>query len=552
MTKVALGFVFVVSLLLRIWNLSEYPVGFTPDEASFGYDAYSLLKTGRDQWGQTWPVILQSFGDFKYPLMSYLIIPSIAVFGLTEFAVRLPNALLGALTPIVVYFLVLELFPIGQEQRKFALIASFFLALSPWHISLSRGAFEANLGIFFTSLGILFYLKNTRTSLIFAALSFGLSMFTYHTARFLTPLLVGILFYLRRIPVDKLRIPFGVFLAFLFIAGLTMFLGSAERGTDIAIFNPTDKWESVAKRRYEAVLHGVPDQIARIFSNKAVYIGDKFFDNYLSYFSPQFLFTQGAGEWTYGMIPGRGVVYLIEALFIGVSVIIFIRKPNPANGFLIAWILLAPIPAAFSKGHLAANRVALMMPAIQIISAYGAYSFIKFFDKKFKLILSGTILLIAVMVISLVFFLEDYFFHAPADHARYMLYGRREAVRLVQSIEQDYENIIVSRRLSEPHIYFAFYQKFNPFLYQEYTRQWIGYKQQGYSFVDQLPEYRLGKYTFKNIEFEQDKKLPNTLLVGVLDEFPQDIKPLYTIYYPDGEPVILIVDTGRLTHANND
>ena len=112
----------------------------------------------------------------------------------------------------------------------------------------------------------------------------------------------------------KIIAPSLTFAVFFLIALQTMFYGGSKRGLDVSIFNPTDKWSYVSERRYEAVLSGVPDSLARIFSNKMVYIFSKSFKSYLSYLSPNFLFTDGAGEWTYGMISGRGVLYTIEAV----------------------------------------------------------------------------------------------------------------------------------------------------------------------------------------------------------------------------------------------
>jgi 4-amino-4-deoxy-L-arabinose transferase-like glycosyltransferase len=110
MRKFLIALVFLLGFILRIVNISSRPVGFTPDEASFGYDAYSILKTGKDQWGKPFPLVLRSFGDSKLPLYTYLTIPSVFLFGLNEFAVRLPNAIIGSLAVIIVYLLVKELF----------------------------------------------------------------------------------------------------------------------------------------------------------------------------------------------------------------------------------------------------------------------------------------------------------------------------------------------------------------------------------------------------------------------------------------------------------
>src|SRR3990170_6292149 len=96
----------VLAFFLRFYLLSVIPVGFNPDEASFGYDAYSIVKTGKDQWGHSWPLVLESFGDFKSPLYTYMAIPSVAMFDLSKFSVRFPNALLGTAAVYITYLLV--------------------------------------------------------------------------------------------------------------------------------------------------------------------------------------------------------------------------------------------------------------------------------------------------------------------------------------------------------------------------------------------------------------------------------------------------------------
>ena len=145
MKKWILPLILALSFLLRVVALDKYPVGFTPDEASFGYDAYSILKTGKDQWGNAFPLVLKSFGDYKAPIYAYLTIPSVFIFGLTKFAVRLPNALIGTLAVYVLYLLSNKLF----SDKKYGILIAFLLTISPWHIMMSRGAFEANLIILF-------------------------------------------------------------------------------------------------------------------------------------------------------------------------------------------------------------------------------------------------------------------------------------------------------------------------------------------------------------------------------------------------------------------
>lgn len=545
--------ILILAFLLRTVGLSSYPTGFTPDEASQGYDTYSLLKTGKDQWGELWPLTFRSFGDFKLPLYTYLTIPSVAIFGLNELAVRLPNAVFGTLAILATYLMVGQLF----RSLKLEIVASFLLAISPWHISLSRGAFEANLTTFFIPLGVWAFLRGFERPrwMLLAALSFGLNLFSYHSARIFTPLLFFVLFWFFkreytpiRMGVYRHRGAILVFLVFLVLAIYSIFSGAGARGADIAIFNPTDRWAGVSDRRYEVVLQGLPDDVARIFSNKATYVFDQFVGGYFSYLSPQFLFTQGAGEWTYGMIPGRGVLYLIELPFILAAVWMVVKKKGAGLGIILLWILLAPIPAALAKGPgFAANRTAIMMPAIQILSAYGGITLFNLLIKWSRM--SKRFLLSCYLVIlfaSLTFFLEDYRYHAPVQGAQSMLYGRRDAVEFVESIEDKYEKIVFSRSLSEPHIYVGFYKQWNPSDYQKNTPDWLRYEKEGRSFLDQLGEYRLGKYVFRGISKTGETE---GLLVGKPEEFEPNVTTLKTIYYPNKRPAILIVDPAAQVYA---
>lgn len=544
MQKWLLPAIIFIAFLLRVVAIDKYPVGLNPDEASFGYDAYSLLQTGRDQWGHVWPLSLQSFGDYKLPLYSYLAIPFVANFGLNEFSTRLPNALFGVLGVFGVFLLVYELF----KSKKLALTSSLFLAISPWHIMLSRGAFEANLATSFLPYGVWLFLKGLKDGkwMVWSAVVFGFSLFSYHSARLVTPLIVLTLLvvYRNNISLKKYGLPALIFIIFSLVAGWTLMDGGTARGSDVAIFNPTDRGQAIFERRNTGFILGLPDQVSRIFSNKYMFTFDEFIKNYTTYFSPQFLFTQGPTERTYGMIPGVGVMYLTDLLFIAFFAFTIIRNREVGRWkFLLIWLFLAPVPAALAKGGgFAANRAAIMIPILQIISAFG---FIQLWEnfKKIRLIL------VIVLTVSFVIFLENYIYHAPSDSAQSMMYGRREMVLELKKIESQYDQIIVSRSLSEPHIYFAFYNLWDTKNYQGETKDWLRYRTEGRSFIDQLGEYHLGKYIFTNIDFEENSKRTGILMVGKPEEFPRNIIPFKSISTVSGKPQIIIVDPESISYA---
>ncbi len=545
MKHLALLSILLVALILRIFWLDKLPVGFTADEASFGYDAYSILKTGKDAWGGSFPLALRSFGDFKLPLYTYLAIPTVAVFGLNELAVRLPGAILGILAIISTYFLVKELF----KDKKLALLSAFFLAISPWHISLSRGAFEANLTTFFLTTGILFFLKGLekRLFLIPSAVLLGLNLFSYHSARLITPLfvLILVLFNWKKLIVKpkSLILPIIVLGAFTFLAFFTLLKGGGSRSADVAIFNPTDNWQAVSQERYESIELGLPSSLARLFSNKVTYTLKQFTQNYLTYLSPNFLFLQGAGEGTYGMLPGTGVLYIVELAFLVAALVKLVKEKDKKLVLVLGWIFLGLIPASLSKGSgYAANRAAIIMPALQIFSAYGFFALADFLVNLKISKRVAQIGLLSLLILSLLGFFKSYVYNAPNQMASAMNYGWKAAMNFIKEKQDNYREIIISRRFSEPQIFVEFYLKVDPTLVQKESQDWMRYEEKKLPFLDQLGKYKLGKYTISDINYREKEGLENTLLVGKPEDFPEGVKPIFVVNPAFGKPLIWIVE----------
>lgn len=558
-----LSLLFVFAFFVRVVGISSYPIGFTQDEAGLGYDAYSILKTGKDQWGKVLPLTFRSFGDFKQPLYVYLTIPSVYLFGLNVFAVRLPSAFFGSLSVLIVYLLVRELF----KSPTFALLSALMLALSPWHISLSRGAFEANLVTFFIPLGIWAFTKGIKDAK-FAWISsfvFGISLFSYHSARLYTPFLgiLLIVFFRRELThsnkfsysnllglISKFKWQIFLLLIFFTAAVFTNFIGAGRRGIDVSIINPTDKWEALKDRRYESVVEGLPDSISRIFSNKVTYVGGQFVRNYINYLSANFLFLDGAGSYSYGMVHGRGVLYSFEILTLLIAIIWIVkRKSSRSLTFILIWLITAPIPAALSKSNGAAgNRASLMMPSIQILSAFGLYIVFQWlsFLKNSFLRFSGYFLTVFIVFIFTAFFIEDYIFHTPVKAAPSMQYGIEEIFDYINENGGKYDRIFLSKRLGVPNIWVAFYQKWDPIDYQMATKDWRRYEAEGRDYLDQLEHYSLGKYNFGSVDVGKLRETPNTLVIGEPREFHLSQEAIKTIYYPNGTVAYKIVESSSL------
>lgn len=189
---ILLSCIILLATILRLYQLGHVPPSPDWDEVALGYNAYSILLTGHDEYGKFMPIVLQSFDDYKPAVYMYTIIPLIPIFDVGIISVRLPSAIFGILTVLATYFLAYELF----KKREIALIASLLLAISPWHIQFSRVAFETNLGLAFNVFGALFFLKGLKKPwfIILAALFWGLNLSVYQSDRVFTPLL-AMVFY---------------------------------------------------------------------------------------------------------------------------------------------------------------------------------------------------------------------------------------------------------------------------------------------------------------------------------------------------------------------
>ena len=565
MRKLLLLGIILLAFMLRTYDVYTYPPGFTPDEASFGYDAYSILKTGRDQWGKRFPLVLESFGDFKPPLYAYILVPSVGIFGLNKFSVRFPNALLGTLAVFVTYLMVKEIFksrddePLPFKHRVIAKSVAILLAVNPWHIMLSRGGFEANLTTLLTPLAVYLFLKGLKKTkmLIFSAFVFGLNLFSYHSARVVTPLLLAMLVFtfrkeLSRIEKKKLLAPVLIFLALFALTIYTFFSGAGRRASDVSILRGA--LEEAAPDRLKAINNGLPPFVARLMHNKYQVTARRFVNNYRQYFSVRFLFTEGPAEATYGMIPGRGVLYWFELPFlISFIVLLFKSKEKRLLLLLLGWLLISPIPAVLATGKgYAGNRAAGMMPSIQVILALGAV-YLHTIAKRYlrrPLINYAFAEYLFICLIFFVFFIRDYFANSPLISAKAMLYGNLEVAEWLKINAGNTRQVVISRKLSEPHIYVAFVHNWDPVDYQRETQDWARYKEEGALFLDQLEAYKLGNYTFSDIDYKRYQKA-NVLLVGRPDEFPEDVGQLVikSFYYPNREQAILIVDPTIQSYA---
>lgn len=541
--------------ILRLISLGSIPRGFTPDEASQAYSAYSLLKTGKDEWGIPWPVAsFKSFLDYKAPLQTYLMIPSIAIFGLNEFSTRLPSAVFGILSILSVYLLCQEIF----KDKRVKYFAAFFISISPWHLQFSRMALEVNLFSFLFPLGLFFLIKGLKNSqyYLYSSVFMGLSLYTYHAARIFIPLFVIFVYlnYKKSIKLTKDKwLLFALIIGLLFstpIANDVLNGGSAKRGSDLLVSNLNDtSLKTVQNEVYFSKLKKYSTFIPRFFHNKPVYIASSFIENYLSYFSLPFWFTEGGREITYSIIPGRGLLYfwMLPLILFGLYSLFRNYKKNLHLKTLLIWIIIAAVPAALTKEGYRPNRAGSFLALWEIIGAYGLVKILKL-NLPYKKIIQSAFISISLLVS--VYYFEDYFFNSEITYPKAMSYGWRGAMNYVRSVESDYSKILVDRG-TQAQSFVAFYNQIDPNEFHKNSQIWNEIVEKDkINYLDQISKYNLGKYQFEHLDWPDDRDENYLYLYqgnsGPLEMLPKDRQTLYKVTEPLGGVIIEIFDFKNL------
>lgn len=535
--KLLLILIIALSAFMRFYQLGSNPPGLDWDETAHGYNAYSILKTGRDEYGYFMPLSFRSFDDYKPPLYTYMVVPSVAVFGLNNFAVRFPSAVLGILAVLFTYLMADILF----KSKKIALLAAFFLAVSPWHLQFSRVAFETNSSIFFSVTGTWLFLKSIEAKakskftfyMSLAALVFGANLFIYHNSRVFVPLLAIVLMILyRKLLIQNIKyLILPAIISAFFIATLIPIMFSVAgqmrfNGTSIfAMEEPRILNTSRAFVDYNLGL-GI---LGKVFHNNRLVYVPILAENYLSHLKPEFLFFDADMERHHA--PLVGLLYLWDLPFILAGIYFLARKPYPKNSKIIvfSWFLAAPIAASVTSGVPHALRSEIYLPSFQIFIALGSYNLYKIvkYKKAFVTIISS------FFIANFAFYLLEYYIQMPTLFSDAWYGNRKQAVETTQKLKNKYTKVVVSINLEQPYMFWLYYSKYDPKKYQGEGGTASG------GFNEQRNKF--DKYIFVRFGDQNFKKEPGTLYVGRKEDFPQNIKPLFKIQNANGRNTIYIV-----------
>ncbi len=540
-SKYLIGIV-VLAFILRFFMLGQNPPSLNWDETSIGYNAYSILKTGKDEYGTSFPIEFRSFDDYKPPVYIYLDVLPVAIFGLTEFAVRFPSALFGFLSVIVMFYLVKKLF--DKEDHKLGLIvalfSAFFLSISPWHLQFSRAAYEGNVGLFFLLLAFYLFIKGleSRWYLVLSSISFVICLYSYHSFRLVVPifLLVLISLFIKKLLVYKKQLIISALIIFIFSLPIYIgFLnpeGSKARLSMVSIFGESEGLQNQLAQLQNDKSTG--NVIGQVFHNRRFYYLYTAEKNYLTHFDFNYLFTIGAGS-LHHHAKDMGMMYLFELPLLIWGLISVFKNPSKKIIAMLALLIIAPLPAAVTTGTPHGVRAIGMVPGLIFLVANGAASLYGIINKIKKANYRAIAISFGFLIfaINFTYYLNQYYSVTPREVGYFWQYGNKEVIIAAHGLEDNYDRVIMTYIYDQPYIYYLFYNKIDPSWYQK------NWDTNGNGQVDRFSR-KIGKYEFRNINFISDEKLPKTLLIGTEQEIPV-AAPLREIRFPDGRIAYRIV-----------
>lgn len=462
-TNLALILICLLFLITRLYRIDSIPSSVYWDEASIGYNAYSVLTTGKDEWGETLPLHFRAFGEFKLPVYVYSVVISEFFLGLNALAVRLPSVVFGLVAVIGLYLLVLEL----TKQKSVALLSSFLFSITPWFFIFSRTGYEAvaGLSLFIWAIYLLMtsfqddisanaVIKSVENKqslpfhgkklLVLSTILFVGSAYSYNSFRILTPLVLGLglLYHLTK---KQFVI---VALSFLIL---------------IASVLPLYK------------LYRQDSGLSRL---QAVGDSKNIILNYFENFSPKFLFVTGDTN-PRSQVPGMSQLYFIDAMFLIFGILYIGKSKNPKLYLILGLLLLAPIPAAITKENPHALRSILMSPILSVITALGIY----YISRSHKL-------LITVIVGVYLIFCQMYFVNYIKN---YNSLSKSAWQYEYKEIFEKQKEGCVNDQYAQPYIFGLYYNKVDPNYFIS-TRTLNPVNDWGFSTVAGF-----GNYTFEKI-----------------------------------------------------
>ena len=491
------GLLCAVFFTTRLQQIGEIPPSVYWDEASIGYNAYSIGINGRDEWGDFLPIHFRAFGEFKLPVYIYSVVPFVKALGLTETSIRLPAVLYSFGVVVLLFFILKKI----TKSNYAGLFASFYLTFSPGFFIFTRVGYEATAGVFFLLFGFLlslFYKKGYKT-LILSTFSYILAIYSYNSMRVIVPMLALVqwfYFYKNGYSMRKILLLF-------ILLGMSV----------------------------------IP--IARLFlfdfgGSRFLAVGDagflKIISNYVSHFDPSYLFNGDINPRS--TLPGFGVLWDFDIYLLLIGIYVTLKAKNYKYLMIAVLFLLSFVPAALTKEAPHALRSILSFPLIAALWAIG----MNFVRRR----VSRGYIISAIFIFLVLFSFEKYINNFSSsyrnDYSEHWQYAYKEVFTNYSDDFAKYDKIVVSDKFSQPYIFALFYMRYDPDLFRS-TVEFNNANKWGESLVR-----KFGKFEFKNIE---QSDFENGNIVFASESERQDKEESAKVYFLNGQAALYVYDEGK-------
>ncbi len=524
MTKQLNNFLFLLvfiifiafSLFVRVYGLDRSPISLNFDEASLGYNAFSLLKTGKDEYGISWPLNLRSFNDYKPAVYSYLTIPWIKIWGLSQTTTRLTSAICGTISLIFLFLVVKKITKVGSWLALFGI---FIVSFYPWRLHYSRVAFETNVSTCFFLIAVYFLLnwsKNHLSKILFFLFSI-LSFCTYHSARLAIPAIacfyfidpLNFQFVFNELKKWQFKKLFARIWPIIIIIFLILPLFFTNKSSEVLRrFNQTNVFS-----RYFPY---TPSQL-KITDNPFLnfkfhpfyYLGGIMSGHFLSYLSPRNI-SLNVFDWIDKSPQGisqSGMFGWLGGILFLIGLFVLIKQINLKNEFrfLTYWIFAGVFPSALTYEWLHPLRSLNAFPALEIISILGIFKIITILSqipKFLSLILK--IVLIGLLIFVIFFNLEnEWNFGIWQTNGEFQPGGFKEGGPILNQLRTKYPVIYLDSPHAQSYAMFQFYMQYPPENIQKLasTRPPLG--------TEGFLNFNFDNFVFKKYNWIEDKYKSN-------------------------------------------
>lgn len=542
----------ILGLFFRVYRVGTIPGGIDVDEAAFGYNAYSILKTGRDEWARFLPLdAFTSFGDYKLPLFFYLLIPMIAVFGLSIRVIRLTSVFLGLLNIVFIFWLarILGKFP-KKGKKSFVLVPALsiiLLSISPWHIIMSRKGTEQVCSLLMLTVASFLFLKylkrRTTKNLALFTLFFLFSCASYYSSRafslvffplaygfFITPTLkeIKLKTYFNE---SSLKFFGAVFLVFLYVFFSSKSAGGLTKVWQNSPFGAFNRQGIINRinEHQESCRQIKPSFFCKLIYNKPLIFTETLIQNYLGHYNLIYFFTHGFEGSDRSFMSNKPLFYLFEIFFLFLGLIRVFKLRGFVKPFLLLWFFIFPLPDSIT-GVFSSRRLLIGLPVLVVINALGLAFLLDFLKKRFKkktFHLSFYFLFFLLTLLSLTRLFFDYKKFTEFE-SRFWWYPERQVFNYLKSVDKSYKKVCFSTIDPGVYILYSFIHSVEPSFFHKNVSHFLKKDQVALEWVETKS---IGRYYFiSDCDVKQTEKLEDTLVIfdrARLGKFPNKYSHFY-------------------------